>query len=126
MRFQGETQTSLLFLLFGENSPARVAGQSDLATGGCEALGSVVDAEVEAELGPGGEHPIGLVRAFGHQIIDQDARVTFRAAQYHWILAGEMTGRVNPGDQSLTTCFFVAGGAVDLAGQVKSLDRFDF
>ena len=46
-----------------------------------EAGVGVVDAEVEAELGAGGEHAVGLVGAFGDEVVDEDAGVGFGAVE---------------------------------------------
>ena len=40
-----------------------------------EAAVGVVDAEVEAELGAGGEHAVGLVGALADEVVDHDADV---------------------------------------------------
>ena len=46
-----------------------------------EAGVGVVDTEVKAELGAGGEHAVGLVGAFADEVVDEDAGVGFGAVE---------------------------------------------
>ena len=86
----------------------------------------VVDAQVQAEFGAAGEHTIGLVRALGNQVIDQDRGVGFRAVQNQWRLLFYLQCGVDAGHQALACSFFVAGGAVDLATKEQARDLAGF
>ena len=85
-----------------------------------EAAIGVVDAQVQAELGARGEHAIGLVGALGDEVVDEDAGVAFGAIHGERRLALEPERGVDAGHDALAGGFFVAAGAVDLAGEVEA------
>ena len=76
----------------------------------------------QAILRAAGEHSVGLVHAPGDQVVDHHADVGLVAAQYQRLLAGKRQGGVDTGHQSLAGGLLVAGGAVDLSGQIQSGD----
>jgi hypothetical protein len=41
----------------------------------------IVNAEMQAKLGSGGKHAVGLVGAFGNQVINQDRGIGFGAVK---------------------------------------------
>ena len=79
----------------------------------------VVAAERETVLGPTGEHAVGLVDTAGHEVVDHHAQIGFFAAEHEWFLALQAEHRVRAGEQALPAGLFVAGGAVDLPGEVE-------
>ena len=78
----------------------------------------VVDAKVEAELGARGEHAIGLVGPFGDQVIDEDSDVGLRAVERQRLGTLYSQARVDAGHDALCGGLLVAGGSVDLPGEV--------
>ena len=71
-------QTALLFLKI---IPGFVGDQAYSAAVRRQAAIGVVDAQVEAEFGSRGEHPIRFVGALRDQVVDQDGGVSFGAVQ---------------------------------------------
>src|SRR6266850_686855 len=110
-------QPLLLGLEFG---PSFTGDQANAAAVGSEAAVSVVDPQMEAELGARREHAVGLVRALGNEVIDQDRGVCLGAVEDEWRLALHLQGAVDSSHDSLTRGLFVAGRSVDLAGEEES------
>ncbi len=77
-------------------------------------------------LGPRREHAIRLIDALGHQVVDQHADVGLAAIEDQRRLALDLEGRVDAGHQPLGGRFFVAGRAVDLAGEIQARDLLRF
>ena len=71
-------------------------------------------------LGPGGEHPVGLFGAAGHQIVDEDADVGVGSGEDERLPAQQDQGGIGPGHQALGGGFFIAAGAVDLASEMQT------
>lgn len=81
---------------------------------------------MKAELGAGCEHAIRLVGTFGDEIVNEDSAVSFVALEDERFEVGEFTSGVYASEQALNAGFFVAGSSVDLAGEEKAVDGFDF
>ncbi len=92
-----------------------------MAQGGKPGVG-VVEPQPQAKLRPGGEHPVRLVGAAAHQVVDQNADVRLVATQDHRGLAAHPPDRVDPRHDPLRRRLLVARGAIDLAGEKESLD----
>ena len=72
-------------------------------------------------LGAAGEHAVGLGGGLGDQVVDQDADVGLIAAEDEvGSAACDVLGGVDAGDEALAGGFFVAAGAVDLAGEEQA------
>ena len=106
--------------------PALVIDQAELATGFGQTQIGVVLAQDQAILGAAGKHAIGLGRAHGDQVIHQYTQVGLVPARIPLILFLRTQSRVDPGQQALGPSFFIAGGAVDLAGEIQALDKLGF
>ena len=83
-------------------------------------------AEEQAEFGAAGEHAVGFVDAERHEVVDEDADVALFAAEDEGRFAGDLERGVGAGHEALCACLFVAGGAVELAREVKARDAFGF
>jgi hypothetical protein len=70
----------------------------------------------------GGEHAVGLGDAAGDQVVHQHAQVGLVAARAPGLRALHLQRGVDAGQQALGGGFFVAGGAVDLAGEEQPAD----
>ena len=99
---------------------------SGLVADGHQPLVGVIDAQVQPELSPRGEHAVRFVNALVHQIVDQDSRVALRAADYQRFAALDAQRGVDARHNALASGFFVAGGTVDLPGQKQVLDLLRF
>ena len=113
-------------LLGLEVVPGIVGDEADAASVGGEAAVGVVDAEVEAELGAGGEHAVGLAGSLADEVVDEDGGVGFAAVEGERRLAFDGEGGVDAGHESLAGGFLVAAGAVDLSGEVEAADFAGF
>ena len=101
-------------------------GEADGVAEGGEALVGVVGAEGEAEFGAAGEHAVGFGGGFGDEVVDHDADVGLVAGEDEAVFALDFAGGVDAGDEALAGGFFVAGGAVDLAGEEEAFDEAGF
>ena len=91
-----------------------------------EAQVGIVLSEQNAVLGARGEHPVRFVDALRHQIVDQHADVGFVALQNDRRLPYPFAMRVDPCQQALRRSLLVTCRAVDLAGEIESVDEFRF
>jgi len=78
-----ETLKPLLLRL--EIFPGLIRNQAHAAAVRGQASVGIVNAQVQAELGPRGEHAIGLVGSLGDQVVDQDGGVPFGTRYDHRI-----------------------------------------
>src|SRR5205823_4219021 len=83
----------------------------------------VVLAQQQAVLRAAGEHAVGLARAARHQVIDEHSDVGLAALRYPGLALPHGERGIDAGDEALRGGFLVAGGAVDLAGEVQSGKR---
>ena len=104
--------------------PGFIVDEAEAAAVGSEAAVGVIDAQVEAELRARGEHAIGLVGALGDEVVDEDAGVAFGAIHGERRLAFEPQRGIDAGHDALAGGFFIAAGAVDLAGEVEAFHGF--
>ncbi len=74
----------------------------------------------EPMLCSGGEDAIWLQTALGGEVINQNSDIGITTSEDEIRLAAEAASGVDPGNQSLGRRLFVAGGAVNLAGKVKT------
>ncbi len=103
----------LIALAAGEAGSVAHLGQAEVG---------VVLPEQQAVFGAGGHHAVGFVDALGDQIVDQHAGVAVRAGQAHGRPSGGEERGVDAGAEALCGGFFIAGGAVDLPGEVEAGD----
>ena len=82
----------------------------------------IVGAQPQPIFGAGGEHPIGLGHALQDEVVDHHPDIAVAAVEQHRRRARRPGGGVQPGDQALRRRLLIAGGAVDLARQIKALD----
>ena len=114
-------------LLLGlEVLPGFVADEADAAAMRGEAAVGVVDAQVKAELGAGGEHAVGLAGSLADEIVDEDGGVGFAAIEDEGRLTFDGEGGVDSGHESLAGGFLVAAGSVDLSAEVEAADFAGF
>jgi hypothetical protein len=102
-----------------EAPPALLAHQAEPAAGLGQAQIGVVLAQQQPVLGAAGEHAVGLVGAAGDQVIDQHAEVGLVPARRPGLAPLHRQRRVGAGQQPLGGGLLVAGGAVDLAGEIE-------
>ena len=107
-------------------SQASSSDQADAPAERRQAAVGVVVPQQQAILGPAGEHAVRLVDALGHQVVDQDADVGLAAVEDERRLLLDLQRGVDAGHQPLGGGLLVAGGAVDLAGEVEAFDRLRF
>src|SRR5688572_27623967 len=72
------------------------------------------------------EHPVWLVRAPRHQVIDQYPNVSLMATDQQRRRSPRLVRGVGSGDETLGRSFFVAGRSVNLPGKKQSLDLLRF
>ena len=104
------------FLLM-KSSAALRSGEAELLGIGGEAHVGVVLSEKNAIFSARGEHAIGFVDPFAHQIIDEYADIGFVAAEGERVVARAVEGSVDTGDNTLTGRFLVSSGGIDLYGK---------
>ena len=105
-----------------ERGPPQVIDQAQFATHGRQAPVGIVFAQQQPMLGARGEHAVGLGGAARGQVVDQYADVGLVAAGDPRGLALHLARGIDAGQQPLRGRFFVAGGAVDLAGEEQAFD----
>ena len=110
----------------GEAVDAFFGGEADAGAEGGEALVGVVASEGEAEFGSAGEHAVGFGGGLGDKVVDHDADVGLVACEDESFFILDFEGGVYAGDEALAGGFFVAGGAVELAGEVEAFDQSCF
>ncbi len=86
----------------------------------------IVFAQLQPVFGAAGEHAIGLGDAARDEVIDQHAEVGLVPPRTPGILALHLQAGVDARQQPLCRRLFVAGGAVDLAGEKQAADRLGF
>jgi hypothetical protein len=105
-------------------APALVVDEPERAPGGEQALGGVVLAQEQAELGARRHHAVRLARAAGDQIVDEHAGVRLITAQDQLALPRrpepEPERRVDPGEQPLHRRLLVPRGPVDLPAEEQT------
>jgi hypothetical protein len=101
---------------------AEIGDEADLGGEGGQTEVAVVLAEEEAVFGAGGEEAVGLGGAFRDEVVDHDGEVGLAALEEERGAAGGLQGGIGPGDEALAGGFFIAGGAIDLPGEVEAGD----
>ena len=76
----------------------------------------------QAIFGPRREHPVGFVHAPCNQVIDQDTQVGLAAVEHQRGTICQSQRGVGAGQQPLSGRLLVAGGSIELAGKIESLD----
>ena len=69
-----------------------------------------------------GKHTIGLIDAFGNQVINQYSYISFVAPQYKRLLIKNRKRSIYTSHKTLRSRFLIAGRTVDLPGQKQTLD----
>src|SRR5262245_51620140 len=72
------------------------------------------------------EHAVRLETSLGDQVVDENTNVTLVAGNLEPSGFARTCGSVDASNQSLCGSFFVAGCAVDLAGQEQPFDALRF
>src|SRR5262245_58129394 len=94
-------QARLLTLLYIEDAPTLFAYKTDVVSQGRQSFVSIIDPQMQPELGARGEHPVRLVRPLADQIIDQDSGVALGPPHHERLLASEPARGVDSGDDPL-------------------------
>ncbi len=76
-----------------------------------------VGTKQEAVFCPRGEHAIRLVKRLGREVIGHDADIGLISAEHHERPAEHGVGRVESGQDALTSGFLVPGRAIDLPSE---------
>ena len=108
-----------MIVLFLRNQTYFVSQRSQTDVG-------VVLPEQNAIFGPGGEHAIGFVDAFGHQVVDQYADIGFVAFQNDRTLPFHCPVGIDARYQALRRRFLISRRTVNLPGEVKTRNQFRF
>ena len=114
------------YLAFSDCVDTPWRDQSQRTGAGRQAQVGVVGAEQEAVLGARGEHAVGFVDVAGNQIVDEYADIGFVTLQNHAGLTCHGLGRIDAGHDALGGGFFVAGSAIDLAGEEEEGQALGF
>ena len=109
-----------------ETADAFGGGEAEFDGERGEAAIGVVVAEEEAMLGAGGEHPVGVFDAFCDEVVHHDTDEGAVAGEDEGGLLFGLEGGIDAGEDALTGGFFVAGGAVDLSGEVEAGEELGF
>ena len=122
-------QRPRLLSFFGLSSVERrtdFANATHRHASGSQAFIGVVGAERQPIFGARGEHAVGFADPARHQIVDHHANIGFGAIEGHWLPPGGASCSVQPGDEPLRRRLFIAGGAVDLAGEIQTGELLGF
>ena len=101
---------------------ALAADQPQPVADGGEAVVRVVLPQQQPVLATAGHHPVWLVGALGHQIVDEGADVGLAPGEDQGRLPLQLQGGVDPGHKALDRRLLVAGGAAELPGPVEARD----
>src|ERR1019366_8553837 len=82
--------------------------------------------EEQAVFGAAGEHSVGLVGSFCHEVIDENTDVGFMAPKDDWVHSPSLVGGVDAGDEALPCSLLIAGSPVDLASQEQVFNPLGF
>jgi len=99
-----------------------VGQQTEPLREGQQSTQRVVLTEQQPELRPRCEEPVGLIHAAGHQVINEHADVRVVSAEDHRLGPPDPAHSIDARDHTLSRCFLVTRGAVDLAGEEQMLD----
>ena len=113
------------FLLL-KDFPTEIIDQTDAAADRRKPFVGIVLTKQDTVFGTGSKHPVRLIHAFGHQVVDQHTDISLVALEDQRLLAGQLEMRIDAGHQALRGGFFVAGRAVDLSGQIEAGDDARF
>jgi len=111
-----------LLLLPGKELPASVIHKTDAPAHWRQSLIGVIDSKMEAKFGSRREHAIGFIRALADQIVDKDAGVALGAADDERIGPTKAAGGIDSRDDAWQPASSLAGGSVDLSGEVQIAD----
>ena len=85
-----------------------------------QTLIGIVGAQLQAIFGARREHAIRLADAARNEIVDHHADIGFGAIENYFVAVAGQRRRVETCKKSLCRSLFVAGGAVDLAGEKQA------
>src|SRR6478672_7993852 len=75
---------------------------------------------MEAVLGTGGHHPVGLAHTLKRHVVDHHADVARAAIEADFLQTEDGSSSVEPRDQSLCRSFLISGRAIDLTGKEQA------
>ena len=87
---------------------------------------SCIVSEIQAVLGTAGEHPVGLLRAHGHEVVDKYADVGLGPLEHQRLLSLDLLTCIDSGHQALAGGLLIAAGSVGLAGNEEILHYLGF
>ena len=81
----------------------------------------IVLSEKKSVLSAGGHHSVRFSVIFGHEVVDQNADVSFRSLKYKGLFAEDLHSGIDSGHQSLRGSFLISAAAVELTGTEESV-----
>ena len=117
MQHAEQTRCPLALALHERHAP--LAGQTPRVAERRQAQVGVVLAQQQAVFAAAGHHAVGLVRALDHQIIHHHADVAHVAREDERLAPKQRARGVDARENPLRGGLLVAGGAVDLPGEVQ-------
>ena len=79
----------------------------------------IVPAKQGTVLGPGSKHPIGFLRAFGDQVVDEHPGISLVAPQNERRTPRRFQRRIDPRHEALASRLLVTRGTVYLSGEIQ-------
>lgn len=110
---------------FLQEAEAVVIGQSERVGAFGESHIGIVLPEQDTVFGAGGKHAVGFIDAFGDEVIDKDADVSFVSSEDKGCSSVAEDMGIDTGHDTLSGGFFVSGGAIDLSGEEQGLHLFE-
>mmetsp|Transcript_9803 Transcript_9803/g.17688 ORF Transcript_9803/g.17688 Transcript_9803/m.17688 type:complete len:268 (-) Transcript_9803:65-868(-) len=111
--------------------PFRISHQPILCPLPSQPQIGIVRPQTNSVFCPRSEHSVRLRSSLSHQIVDENADISFVPAQnerYRGLLSSvsrtRCTTSIGAGNDALCTSLFVTGGAADLSSEVEACNRF--
>ena len=99
--------------------PAGVVHHTKATAQARQAAVGIVAAKREPIFGPAGEHAIRLIDATGDEVVDHHTQIGVFAAQHERFFTLQAQHGVRARQKPLPARLFIAGGAVDLSGEIE-------
>ena len=102
----------IVLLLRNESDSVTVLAKSQIR---------IVLSEKKPVLSAGSHHSVRFSVVLGHEVVDQNADVSFRSLKYKGLFAEDLHGGIDSGHQSLRGSFLISAAAVELTGAEQSV-----